>query len=322
MGFVICLLGEMHISPLTSLKMKILLFFIVMFGVSNTGFAQPQTSRLILMMDPDILPLMCWSRDRGEIRDTSLLSVRYRMVYKPDSDSDRKVTNDMILQIGRVWNKYYSLVREDYDINGQRFRAMNTQLGVPAMPAERSKQDTRGYKSINGEFWIDHATQTITARYHSLRNYDESIEYKDPIPDFDWMLHDDTLTVCEKYGCMKATTRFRGREWSVWYTTEIPLNAGPWKFCGLPGLILRVEDESGDYRWDCVGLGSAPEELIYYRTATVTQTTREKYRLHLKSYHENPLWFLSEGEKKLQVRTRDRMLDETWTVPYNPIELE
>lgn len=35
--------------------------------------------------------------------------------------------------------------------------------------------------------------------------------------------------------------------YTSWYAPEIALNKGPWKFNGLPGLILKVEDSKGDY---------------------------------------------------------------------------
>ena len=37
-----------------------------------------------------------------------------------------------------------------------------------------------------------------------------------------------------------ATTHFRGRDWKVWFSEEIPLPLGPWKLGGLPGLILAA----------------------------------------------------------------------------------
>ncbi|RQE01044.1 GLPGLI family protein, partial [Prevotella intermedia] len=40
--------------------------------------------------------------------------------------------------------------------------------------------------------------------------------------------------------CKKATTNFRGRYWEVWYTEDIPISQGPWKLCGLPGMILKA----------------------------------------------------------------------------------
>jgi GLPGLI family protein len=43
------------------------------------------------------------------------------------------------------------------------------------------------------------------------------------------------------YACNKASLDFRGRMYNIWYTTEIPTQFGPWKFYGLPGLIIKVE---------------------------------------------------------------------------------
>ncbi|NGP75839.1 GLPGLI family protein [Balneolaceae bacterium YR4-1] len=46
-----------------------------------------------------------------------------------------------------------------------------------------------------------------------------------------------------KFNVKKATTSFRGRNYEVWFTPDIPISIGPWKFHGLPGLILEVKDE-------------------------------------------------------------------------------
>jgi GLPGLI family protein len=49
------------------------------------------------------------------------------------------------------------------------------------------------------------------------------------------------------YHCKKATTTFRGRNYEVFYTEDIPVSDGPWKFSGLPGLILEAKSTDGDY---------------------------------------------------------------------------
>ena len=51
------------------------------------------------------------------------------------------------------------------------------------------------------------------------------------------------------YICKSAKTNFRGRTYIAYYTPELPYNDGPWKFGGLPGLILKVEDTSGEFKW-------------------------------------------------------------------------
>lgn len=68
------------------------------------------------------------------------------------------------------------------------------------------------------------------------------------IPEMDWELINQSKTI-QNFDCKKAKTVFRGRTYVVWYTEEIPISAGPWKFNGLPGLILSVEDAEGIFKW-------------------------------------------------------------------------
>ncbi len=56
-----------------------------------------------------------------------------------------------------------------------------------------------------------------------------------------WKLHEEFKKV-GKFKAQKASTSFRGRNYNAWFTTEIPIEIGPWKFHGLPGLILEVRD--------------------------------------------------------------------------------
>ncbi len=62
---------------------------------------------------------------------------------------------------------------------------------------------------------------------------------------FEWELGSGEKVI-KGVKCKNAFTNFRGREYEAWYATEIPINAGPWKFCGLPGLIVEVSDKKGE----------------------------------------------------------------------------
>jgi GLPGLI family protein len=74
-------------------------------------------------------------------------------------------------------------------------------------------------------------------RYYPKHNH---LHYlKEAKPKFNWALINETKKV-GNFNCLKATCHFRGRDYIAWYTLEIPVSHGPWKFQGLPGLILEV----------------------------------------------------------------------------------
>ncbi|MEG1229789.1 MAG: GLPGLI family protein [Flavobacterium sp.] len=58
---------------------------------------------------------------------------------------------------------------------------------------------------------------------------------------YEWKITSETKKI-KNYTCYKATTNFRGNNFEVWFTPDIPINAGPWKWYGLPGLIVEATD--------------------------------------------------------------------------------
>ena len=99
-------------------------------------------------------------------------------------------------------------------------------------------------------------------------------KYSEPIPEIDWTLTDETEEIMG-HQCHKATATWRGREWNAWYS-DIPVDAGPWKFQGLPGLILKVEDTEGDHSIYAIGIENNVHPIGHPYKA-YGKATREKY---------------------------------------------
>ena len=73
--------------------------------------------------------------------------------------------------------------------------------------------------------------------------YPYRYETHEPMAKIDWTLTDDTLTISGLL-CHRATGKLYGKQWTVYYTEEIPSSAGPWRLRGLPGLIIKAENEA------------------------------------------------------------------------------
>ena len=67
---------------------------------------------------------------------------------------------------------------------------------------------------------------------------------KDSINIFNWTLTNNKKTILT-YPCQEAKLFFRGRNYTAFFTTELNFNGGPWKFSGLPGVILEIKSDDG-----------------------------------------------------------------------------
>ena len=71
-------------------------------------------------------------------------------------------------------------------------------------------------------------------------------------PVFNWKIGSETMKIGE-YNTQKATTTFGGRMWTAWFSKDLPMQDGPYKFSGLPGLIVKIEDTDKNYSFELKG---------------------------------------------------------------------
>jgi len=69
-----------------------------------------------------------------------------------------------------------------------------------------------------------------------------------------WTINSDKDSTIAGLQAFKAECLFGGRNWTAWFTPEIPVSDGPYKFSGLPGLILKLESADGDYAFHISGI--------------------------------------------------------------------
>lgn len=84
--------------------------------------------------------------------------------------------------------------------------------------------------------------------------YNEDGTYREPLDEMKWTIVEDSTKKVLGYECFMATTDYHGRTWKAWFTPEIPLHDGPWKFRNLPGLILKAEAPDGAFSFEATGI--------------------------------------------------------------------
>ncbi|MFN4084545.1 MAG: GLPGLI family protein [Spirosomataceae bacterium] len=99
-----------------------------------------------------------------------------------------------------------------------------------------------------------HITKDVSKnRIHFFEKIFTSVYSYSFQPSFKWEIQSDTQTI-KGYLCYKATGYFGGRTYIAWFTQEIPVADGPYVFCGLPGLIVKVHDDKNHYDFTLASL--------------------------------------------------------------------
>ena len=109
----------------------------------------------------------------------------------------------------------------------------------------------------------------------------------------DWKILPETVKIGE-YEAQKAETTFAGRKWYAWFTQDIPFQDGPYKFKGLPGLIIKVEDANGDYSFDLQQSKKISEFPNFdNRGGNPIKVKRADFEKQEKLYRKDPVSFVT-----------------------------
>ncbi|GAA5093449.1 hypothetical protein GCM10023210_24010 [Chryseobacterium ginsengisoli] len=162
----------------------------------------------------------------------SITAQTHRFVYeyhfKTDSTSTEKRNANMVLDINPQNVKFYNYeyVKTD-SINKTRGESSSIWDDTPAVIRKKNSNVNSNYVLVQNIFVVD---------------------TEDKI---NWNLSNETK-ISGNYTLQKATTRFGGRNWTAWFTKDINLNEGPYKFRGLPGLIFEIYDDKDNFRFSLI----------------------------------------------------------------------
>lgn len=100
-----------------------------------------------------------------------------------------------------------------------------------------------GSKSV---ILTDYVTDSIISQVSLFKDgAQKTYLVQEIIPNIHWELIKE-YKVIGHFKAQQAIGTFRGRKYIAWFTNEIPINCGPWKFNGLPGLILEISDDKNE----------------------------------------------------------------------------
>ena len=159
------------------------------------------------------------------------MRITYKVVYTYSSDlAPRHDVSYLDIQADGVscfYSHYFVRSQEIQDSINRRGSVSDDMVSKAIAPYDGG-QPNFVYKHIPAEGKLTFAT------YHV-----DWFKYSEPIPALQWKIEGKD-SVIAGYHCQAATTSLRGCRWRAWFTLDIPVSDGPWKLCGLPGMILKA----------------------------------------------------------------------------------
>lgn len=142
---------------------------------------------------------------------------------------------------------------------------------------------------------------------------------------FEWEIQPEIKKI-KDYEVQKATTSFAGRDYVAWFTTEIPISDGPYKFNGLPGLILEIADKENHYVFKFIGLERlVPKPRYTLKLRQYHQIEKERLKEIWYTYRKDPQTYTNNPDTKTTPEDHKKLVElfaEKLKKENNPIELE
>ncbi|MBK1894617.1 GLPGLI family protein [Chryseobacterium paridis] len=209
----------------------------------------------------------------------------YQVTMKPDAANKNDIkTENAYLDISQEKSVFYSENRVKRDSIMQK-----TFQSGGAISFNRDQME--GLRSnINYSVEKDKKNQKT---YFKERLGRDMYSYEEDRP-LNWKILSETTKIGE-YKVQKAETDFGGRKWTAWFTTDLPYQDGPYKFSGLPGLIIKVEDSQGDYSFDLMKNYKIADFPSMNQFGNTIKVKRTDYLKQQKKFQEDPVSFMTQG---------------------------
>ncbi len=221
------------------------------------------------------LSFICINYATSQVKkDSSEIEVKYNYIFVQDTlNRSSSIYEPMVLLTNGKKSIYYS---ENYkkavDGFGKKLEdAMKTGNVLDPSSLPKSKVKHNVYKD---------ELNTYISNYLGKNYY----TYESP-DKLNWKIDNKSISTIGGYKCTKATVEAGGKKFVAWFTYDIPISDGPYKFRGLPGLILKVNEINDYINFELISINKKSLPIEQKKGIIVT---KDQYLLKRKEYVNDP----------------------------------
>ncbi|ADF54466.1 GLPGLI family protein [Zunongwangia profunda] len=245
---------------------------------------------------------------QGTIKEKFDYEVIYKLSFKLDSTLVNPESEYMMLYMGKDYSYYIS-------------RAQNFEDEIKVKGNSGSTPQnalTNFHYQILKEIKSDrlfYVHQIASDRFYF--GQDKNI--------FNWQIETETKEI-KGYKVQKAITNFAGRDYVAWFTPDVPISDGPYKFNGLPGLILEISDVENEWNFEFFGLKKlSPKQDFKLKFNQLIKTSLAELKATNLRYRKDPFTYINNPNITISPEVHQKYIEsfaEMLEKENNPIELE
>jgi len=221
----------------------------------------------------------CFSaQNKNDKEQKNLSEIEVKFLYstvKDTTDLANRIEEMMILDVNPNSSLYYS------DAFLQRRKSIEAELMMAKNSGEMAKIDAGKIAKPKVDYSV---YRTSGKNFVTSRLGTDLFTFEGESPK--WVTNFKDEKTILGYKCKKATTTFNKRQYVAWYTKEIPISDGPYRFKGLPGLAMEVEDVNGYDTFKAVGIEKKQIEIAQLQNGI--PVSRDEYLKKREEFKSNP----------------------------------
>lgn len=238
-----------------------------------------------------LLPLLLFAKQ--EVVDEAYLKCSYAYTYELDTLAHQQPPREdlLYLLIGKKVSKCYSYYTYQSDslamsANGDKDFDNLIQNAIQRGLKGTALRNAIPHKRMTTVVYKNYPEGKMTVMDFMLSQY---YTYEDDLNAQEWNIEDSTKMVLG-HECQKATCYFRGRLWTAWFATDVPVSDGPWKLCGLPGLVMEAYDKGCQQHFLINGLQKVSDEPIEY--GILDKNAKKPQAISRKEFNKSLIHYL------------------------------
>lgn len=212
---------------------------------------------------------MCMSQPLSNMvseNDSAIVECQYKLSFRKDKhDSPNFYSTDTVIVHISKHSSHSFCVREN---------ELSMNLHERFLKTGKRWTNLNNWYGYIGDVYNDY--DRVTQHVRILMDAAGVYGYEEQIPTMSWKVASDRKKRILGYECINATCSFRGRKYDAWFCPSLPFKCGPWKFGGLPGLIMEILDASEDYIFTCVSINKKSRDSYNIDDSYIVKSSRKK----------------------------------------------